>query len=75
MSDTPKLQKHPQERKDREAIDHILKSGPTDPVSLAELARLRIRYQDFPGALEIKASLDQLLQQWNLTEEELFAKR
>jgi hypothetical protein len=74
MSDTPKLQKHPQEKKDREAIDQILNSGPTDPVGLAELARLRIRYRDFPGALEIKASLDRLLQKWNLTEEELFAQ-
>jgi hypothetical protein len=73
MSDLP-LQKHPQERRDLEAIAQIRAAGPSDPVSLAELGRLLIRYKGFPGALDLQASLQQLLIQWNLTEEELFAK-
>ncbi len=69
-----KQQNHPQEKKDRETINQIMQGGAEDPVSLAELARLRIRYQGFPGALAIKDSLDQLLKKWGLTEAELFAK-
>jgi Protein of unknown function (DUF3288) len=76
MSNQPasKLQSHPQEKKDREVINQIAQGHADDPVSLAELARLRIRYQGFPGAVAIKDSLDQLLHKWGLTEAELFAK-
>ncbi|MFM7193129.1 MAG: DUF3288 family protein, partial [Microcystaceae cyanobacterium] len=45
-----------------------------EPFNLAELARLRIRYHHFPGARAIQRDLDYILQQWQLTEEELFAK-
>jgi Protein of unknown function (DUF3288) len=69
-----KLQSHPQEKKDREVINQIAQGNADNPVNLAELARLRIRYQGFPGAVAIKDSLDQLLQKWGLTEAELFAK-
>jgi hypothetical protein len=73
MSDLP-LQKHPQERRDLESIAQITANGPEDQVSLAELGRLLIRYKGFPGALDLQSSLQQLLVQWQLTEEELFAK-
>jgi len=42
--------------------------------SLAELARLRIRYRGFPGARDILADLDKALNRWQLTEAELFTK-
>jgi hypothetical protein len=74
MAENPPLQKHPQERRDQEVVNLIAAAGPDDPLSLAELARLRIRYRGFPGALGIQASLDQLLHQWQLTEEELFER-
>jgi hypothetical protein len=76
MSDrlTGKLQKHPQEKKDREVINQLAQGSADDALNLAELARLRIRYQGFPGAVEIKDSLDRLLKKWQLTEAELFAK-
>lgn len=74
MSKEPTLQKHPQERRDREALNLISQSDVGDPLALAELARLRIRYEGFPGAIEIKETLDQILHRWNLTEAELFAK-
>ena len=43
-------------------------------VDLAECARLRIRYQDFPGASDIRTDLDKALQNWGMTEEELFSR-
>ncbi len=67
-------QRHPQEKVDRSIVDLLLKSDPNEPMALAELARLRIRYCGFPGAAEIKDILDRLLVQWQLTEEELFTK-
>ena len=68
-------QQHPRERRDRPIVDRLLEStsNPTD-IQLVELARLRIRYQGFPGARQLQQDLDKLLQQWSLNEEELFAR-
>jgi Protein of unknown function (DUF3288) len=76
MSNQPsnKQQNHPQEKKDRETINQIVQGNAEDPLNLAELARLRIRYQGFPGALAIKDSLDQILKKIGITEAELFEK-
>jgi hypothetical protein len=73
MADNLKDQDHPQERSDRQTVNSLLNAEPTD-YNLAELARLRIRYQGFPGAQAIKNDLDRLLKQWALTEESLFEK-
>ena len=64
-------QQHPQEKKDQEVV-HALLQKEANPQSLAELARLRIRYHNFPGARQIQRDLDLLLQKWELTEEQLF---
>ncbi|PSF38076.1 DUF3288 domain-containing protein [Aphanothece hegewaldii CCALA 016] len=66
-------QNHPQEKKDREIVNRLLQEEPTD-YNLAELARLRIRYQNFPGARETQKDLDLLLNKWQLTETTLFEK-
>jgi Protein of unknown function (DUF3288) len=68
-----KDQDHPQYSKDRPTVESLLLAEPTD-LNLAELARLRVRYHGFPGARDIQTYLDQVMQQWGLTEEELFAK-
>ena len=68
-----KDQQHPLYNRDRPFIDILLAQSATDH-NLAELARLRIRYQGFPGARDIQKDLDKVLQQWGLTESELFAK-
>ncbi len=68
---TEKNQQHPQASQDRLISQRLLVEEPTD-FNLVELARLRIRYQGFPGATEIKADLDQALKRWQLTESELF---
>ncbi|MGK7939796.1 MAG: DUF3288 family protein [Crocosphaera sp.] len=66
-------QKHPQEKGDRLIVNELLVADP-EPRNLAELARLRIRYNNFPGARQISQDLDLILEQWELTEEELFEK-
>ncbi|MBD2347041.1 DUF3288 family protein [Anabaena subtropica] len=68
-----KDQQHPLYNRDRPFIDILLTQGATDH-NLAELARLKIRYQGFPGARDIQQDLDKVLQQWGLTESELFEK-
>ena len=64
---------HPQYKKDRELLNTILAGSP-DKVNMAELARLRIRYDGFQGARDIQRDLDKVLENWGLTENELFAK-
>ena len=66
-------QQHPQEKTDRELINRLLAEKATD-FNLCELARLRIRYHNFPGAREVQQDLDRLLSQWQYDEAELFAK-
>ncbi|MEA5620340.1 DUF3288 family protein [Cronbergia sp. UHCC 0137] len=68
-----KDQQHPLYNRDRPSIDILLSQEPTD-YNLAELARLRIRYQGFPGARDTQRDLDQVLQRWGLTESDLFEK-
>lgn len=68
-----KDQKHPQAKKDKEIIDRLLREEP-NPYNYAELARLRIRYCEFPGARDLQRNLDTILQKWELTEEQLFEK-
>lgn len=66
-------QKHPLGHIDREIIKKIFVEGKTD-YNLAEVSRLIIRYQSFPGARDIQYDLQSILQQWELTEEDLFAE-
>lgn len=68
-----KDQHHPLYNRDRPLIDSLLSQEPTD-YNLVELARLRIRYQGFPGARDIQQDLDKVLLQWDLTEAELYEK-
>lgn len=66
-------QKHPQEARDRAIVNTLLNGQPT-PENLAELARLRIRYHNFPGARSIQQDLNTVLHNWQLGEDELFAQ-
>ena len=68
-----KDQQHPQWQSDRQSVNALLTGTPTD-YNLAELARLRIRYQGFPGARDIQADLDTVLVNWDLTEDGLFER-
>jgi hypothetical protein len=68
-----KEQQHPQYNRDRPLLENLL-VGEASDINLAELARLRIRYQNFPGAFDIQSGLDEVLQKWGITEAELFEK-
>lgn len=71
--DSHKDQQHPLWSSDRQVVNSLLAGEPTD-YHLAELARLRIRYQGFPGARDIRADLDKILTQWHLTEPALYER-
>lgn len=73
MAQEQKDQQHPLWSSDRAIVNSLLEGQPTD-YNLAELARLRIRYNGFPGARDIQADLEKVLQQWKLTEEALFER-
>ena len=64
-------QRHPREKLDMFVVEKI-KEGRND-YNIVELARLRIRYHNFPGARPLQQELDRILHDWGLTEEELFA--
>ena len=66
-----KEQQHPLYNRDRAIINNLLTSAATD-YNLVELARLRIRYQGFPGARDIQTDLDKVMESWGLTETELY---
>lgn len=68
-----KEQQHPLYTKDTAIVNSLL-NGEASDFNLAELARLRIRYNGFPGARDIQANLDAVMQQWGLSEEELFRR-
>ena len=72
-TETNREQRHPRRSEDRAAIARLLAEDPTS-YNLGELARLRIRYRDFPGEPDLCRDLDRLLQQWQLSEAELFAR-
>jgi hypothetical protein len=66
-------QQHPQYRGDRQIVTNLLAADATD-YNLAELARLRVRYDGFPGARDIQADIEKAMQRWGLTTETLFEK-
>jgi hypothetical protein len=66
-------QNHPREKQDRLVIEELL-NGEVNDRNLAELARLLIRYRNFPGAKNIQRDLQFLLQTWQLTEDKLYEK-
>ena len=75
MVDGNAEQKHPQNQKDRLTVNQLLTvdTNPGDR-ELVELARLIIRYRNFPGARDIQRDLKIALNNWQLSEAELYAK-
>lgn len=66
-------QEHPQYRSDRAIVSQLIAEETTD-YTLAELARLLIRYKGFPGAYDVQRDLEKALNQLGLTEEQLYEK-
>lgn len=68
-----KDQQHPLWSRDRAIVDTLLSGDPSD-YNLSELARLRIRYRGFPGARDIQADLEKVMERWQLTEDALYER-
>ncbi len=69
-----KDQRHPQYTKDRQIVNELLNQSNPSNRDYADLARLIVRYKGFLGARDILADLLKILNDWQFTEEELFAK-
>jgi hypothetical protein len=69
-----KDQRHPQYTKDRQILNDLLMQNTPSNRDLAELARLTVRYKDFVGARDIQSDLIKVLNNWQFSEETLFAK-
>ena len=66
-------QQHPLAKSDRLLVDRLLLEEMNN-YNLTEVARLRIRYHNFQGAQDIQRDLQLILQKWQLSEEDLFAR-
>ncbi len=64
-------QNHPLYSIDRDNLDRLLSKKTPEDDDLVALARLFIRYEDFPGANDLKLDLIKLLKLWGFTKEEL----
>ncbi|MDX2257136.1 MAG: DUF3288 family protein [Pseudanabaenaceae cyanobacterium bins.39] len=69
-----KEQRHPQYTKDRQIVNELLDQNNPNNRHYADLARLIIRYQGFIGARDIQTDLTKVLQNWQITQEDLFTK-
>ena len=76
MSDLPEAaaQSHPLEAIDRDHIDRLLSRDEPRDGDLAELARLLIRYDGFPGSQDLQQDMERLLMLWKLSRDELNAR-
>ena len=76
MSDPggPVSQTHPLEAVDRDHIDRLLSRETPGDADLADLARLLIRYDGFPGAESLQRDMERLLTIWNINRDQLNAR-
>ena len=64
-------QSHPLEASDRDHLDRMLARESPQDGDLADLARLLIRYDGFPGAVDLQRDMQRLLSIWKLSRDEL----
>ena len=67
-------QSHPLEASDRDHLDRLLARDSPQDGDLADLARLLIRYDGFPGADDLQRDMQRLLSIWKLSREELHTR-
>ena len=67
-------QTHPLHQTDKNIIDSlIVKENPQDS-DFINLARLIIRYSNFPGEIEIKNDIEKILRFWKISQDELYSR-
>jgi hypothetical protein len=64
-------QTHPLYGRDRSIVDGLLAATVPSNDQLVEAGRLWIRYDGFPGALDLQRDLEKLLRLWGLSREQL----
>ena len=67
-------QNHPLYSVDRDHLDRLLSKDTPNDADLVDIARLFMRYQDFPGAEDLQIDLNKVLKIWGLSKEELHSR-
>ena len=66
-----KQQSHPLYGTERDLVDRLLATEAPAEAGLVELGRLLMRYEGFPGALDLQEDLQKTLRLWGLSREQL----
>ena len=69
MDENPQV--HPLYATDRDLVDRLLATEAPADADLVELGRLLMRYEGFPGALDLQEDLQKTLRLWGLSREQL----
>ncbi len=64
-------QNHPLYSVDRDHLDRLLTVKTPRDEDLIDIARLFMRYEDFPGAKDLQSDLLRVLHLWNISKEDL----
>ena len=64
-------QNHPLYESDRELLNRLIAKNYPGEEDLIDLARLFMRYEDFPGAKDIQMDMVKILKLWGITKDEL----
>ena len=67
-------QTHPLHAIDKSIIDTLITKEKPEEIDYINLARLLMRYNNFPGEIEIKNDIEKILKFWMITKNELFSK-
>ncbi len=67
-------QSHPLYSSDRDHVDRLLAKEVPQEADLVDLARLFMRYQEFPGAQDLKDDMIKTIHLWGLSVEDLNKK-
>ena len=64
-------QNHPLYETDRDLLNRFISKNNPAEEDLIDLARLFMRYEDFPGGKDIQMDMVKILKLWGITKEEL----
>ena len=64
-------QSHPLYASDRSVVDGLLAAEQPSDADLIDAARLLMRYQGFPGAIDLQEDLAKVLRLWGLDRDQL----
>ncbi len=67
-------QNHPLYLQDRDLTNRLISKETPNNNDLVDLARLFNRYEDFPGATDLKLDLEKILKLWKFNRDELNVK-